>query len=82
MFNFRNSTIGPYASIGAGCKISGSRIEDSIVEAECTIRDSALKGSLIGRQAQVEGSPKGVLREGGREFLKLNIGDNSSVILG
>ncbi len=70
-----NSTIGPYASIGANCKISGSHIEDSILEAECTITDSALKGSLIGRQARVEG-------RSGKEFLKLNVGDNSSVISG
>ncbi len=77
-----NSTIGPCASIGANCKISGSHIEDSIVEAECTIKNSALKSSLIGKQAKVEGSSKGVLREGGKEFLKLNVGDNSSVILG
>ncbi len=71
----KNSTIGPYASIGAGCKISGSHIEDSIVEAECTIKDSALKSSLIGKQAKVEG-------RSGKEFLKLNVGDNSSVTLG
>jgi glucose-1-phosphate thymidylyltransferase len=71
----KDSTIGPYASISANCKISGSRIEDSIVEAGCTIKDSALKGSLIGRQAKIEG-------KGGKEFPTLNIGDNSSVILG
>jgi glucose-1-phosphate thymidylyltransferase len=71
----RDSTIGPYASIGAGCKISGSRIEDSIIEAGCEIMDSALKGSLIGRQAKVRG-------RGGKEFLTLNIGDNSSVVAG
>lgn len=70
----KDSVIGPYASIGADCKITGSRIEDSIVEAGCEIRDSALKGSLIGRQAKVEG-------RGGKEVLTLNIGDNSFVIL-
>jgi glucose-1-phosphate thymidylyltransferase len=69
------STIGPYASIGAECKISGSRIEDSIVEAECRINDAALKGSMVGKQANVQGS-------GAKESFQLNIGDNSSVILG
>ena len=69
------STIGPYASIGAECKISGSRIEDSIVEAECRINDAALKGSMVGKQANVQGS-------GTKESFQLNIGDNSSVILG
>jgi len=69
------STIGPYASIGPECKISGSRIEDSIVEAECTINDAALKSSMVGKQAKVQGS-------GAKESFRLNIGDNSSVILG
>ena len=69
------STIGPYASIGAECKISGSRVEDSIVEAECRINDAALKSSMIGKQAKVQGS-------GAKESFRLNIGDNCSVILG
>ena len=70
-----NSTIGPYASIGANCKIVGSHIEDSIIEAECEIKDAALKGSMVGKQAKVEG-------RGVKESVKLNIGDNSSVMLG
>jgi glucose-1-phosphate thymidylyltransferase len=70
-----DSTIGPYASIGANCKISGSRIEDSIIEAECEIKDAALKSSMVGSQAKVEG-------RGVKECFKLNIGDNSSVMLG
>lgn len=70
--HIEKSTIGPYASIGADCTISGSHIEDSIVEAGCEIKDSALKGSLIGRQAKVEG-------RGGKDILTLNVGDNSSV---
>ncbi len=49
----RNSVIGPYASIGANCKISNSRIEESIVEADCEIKDAALSRSLIGIQASV-----------------------------
>ncbi|HUI89524.1 MAG TPA: sugar phosphate nucleotidyltransferase [Anaerolineales bacterium] len=71
----RNSTIGPYASIGANCKIIGSRIEDSIIEAECEIHDTALIKSMIGRQAKVKG-------RGVTESFRLNLGDNSSVMLG
>ena len=71
----RASTIGPYASIGAGCRVSGSRIEDSIVEADAEIRDVVLTGSLIGVQASVRG-------RGGKQVFTLNIGDNSSVIIG
>jgi glucose-1-phosphate thymidylyltransferase len=70
-----DSTIGPYASIGAGCKIIASRIEDSIIEAECEIKDAVLKSSIVGKQAKVQGC-------GAKESFKLNIGDNSSVILG
>lgn len=70
----RNSVIGPYASIGQKCKIEDSRIEDSIVEAECEITAAGLVRSLLGRQAKVKG-------RGGEQVMSLNIGDNSSVIL-
>ncbi len=70
-----DSTIGPYAAIGANCRICGGRIEDSIVEADCEIRDVALSRSMIGRQAKVEGRGDG-------ESFQLNIGDNSSITLG
>ncbi len=69
-----NSEIGPYASIAANCKISGSKIADSIIEAGCEIKDTGLKSSFIGRQTKVEG-------RGGKEAWMLNVGDNSSVIL-
>lgn len=67
-----NSVIGPYASIGADCKISDSRIQESIVEAGCEIQSAALKRSLIGRQATVRG-------RGDEHFIQLNVGDNSHV---
>jgi glucose-1-phosphate thymidylyltransferase len=70
-----DSTIGPYASIGAGCKIKDSRIEDSILEAGVEVNAAALKGSLIGRQARVQG------RGADEAPMTLNIGDNSSVLL-
>jgi glucose-1-phosphate thymidylyltransferase len=69
-----NSTIGPYASIGANCTISNSRIAESILEAGCEIKDAGLKRSLIGRQAKVHGTGVG-------QVLQLNIGDNSHVML-
>jgi len=69
-----NSVIGPYASIGADCVITGARVEDSILEAGVTVEATALKGSFIGRQARVQG------RSADNPPLKLNIGDNSSVI--
>ncbi len=71
----RDSTIGPFASIGAQCSIQGSSIEDSILEADCVIRDAALKGSIIGRKSRIEGKQR-------TPILTLNVGENSSVISG
>ena len=70
----RNSTIGPYASIGPNCRISGSQIEDSIIEADCEITDAALKGSMVGRSAKIQGKE-------GKEVATLNIGDDSSIVV-
>jgi glucose-1-phosphate thymidylyltransferase len=70
-----NSVIGPYASIGADCMITGARVEDSILEAGVTVDAAALKGSFIGQRARVQG------RSADDPPLKLNIGDNSSVTL-
>jgi glucose-1-phosphate thymidylyltransferase len=69
----RNSTIGPYASIGANCKIENCQIAESILEAECEIKDAALSRSLIGKQARVKGRGDG-------HVMQLNIGDTSSII--
>ena len=70
----KNSVIGPYSSIGANCKVVNSRIEESIVEADCEIEDVALSRSLVGMQAKVRGSGDG-------HVLQLNVGDNSHVFL-
>ena len=70
-----NSTIGPHASIGADCRITNSRVEDSILEAGVVVDAAALKGSFIGRQARVQG------RSAESTPMVLNMGDNSSVIL-
>ena len=69
-----NSKIGPFASIGANCRISNSVISESIIEAGCQIQDAALSRSLIGRQAQVRGRGDG-------QVIQLNIGDASEVLL-
>ena len=69
-----NSTIGPYASIGANCKIENSQIAESIIETGCEIKDAALSRSLIGKQAKVKARGDG-------HVMQLNISDTSSVIL-
>jgi glucose-1-phosphate thymidylyltransferase len=70
-----DSQIGPYASIGANCRVAGSVIEDSIIESDCEITDISLKRSVVGRQAKVQG-------RGTKEVLTLNISDDSSVVAG
>jgi glucose-1-phosphate thymidylyltransferase len=70
----KNSVIGPHASIGENCKITNSNITESILEADCEIKDSGLMRSLIGRQAKVQGRGDG-------HVIQLNVGDNSEVLL-
>jgi glucose-1-phosphate thymidylyltransferase len=70
----RNSVIGPYSSIGANCKVINSKIEESILEADCEIEDAVLCRSLVGTQAKVRGSGDG-------HVIQLNVGDNSNVLL-
>ena len=70
----KNSVIGPYSSIGANCKIENSWVEQSIVEAECEIRDAALSRSLVGVKARITG-------KGAGQRIQLNVGDNSDIFL-
>jgi glucose-1-phosphate thymidylyltransferase len=69
------SVIGPNASVGARCKIVDSRVEDSILEADCSLSHAALRRSVIGCRSIVEGM-------GLEEILTLNVGDDSTVRLG
>lgn len=64
----KHAVIGPYASVGAGCKVEYSVVENSIIDEHATVRHMVLEGSLIGRDAVVAGRP-----------LNLNVGDTSSV---
>jgi glucose-1-phosphate thymidylyltransferase len=51
----RNSIVGPNVSIGAGSRIDGSTLSDSIVETYATIIASTLTRSLVGSHTVVEG---------------------------
>lgn len=70
----KDSVIGPYSSIGPNCKVTNSRIEESIVEADCEIEDVILSRSLVGMQAKVRG-------RGDEQVIQLNVGDNSHIFL-
>jgi glucose-1-phosphate thymidylyltransferase len=62
------SVIGPHVTLGGGCRIHRSVIQDSIVEAGSAITDTTLSASLIGRDARVQG-----------RYRSLNVGDSSEV---
>ncbi len=69
-----DSTIGPYASIGAGCRISHSLVEDSILDSNCEITNAGLKGSILGCRVKVHGC-------GPDQPAALNLGDDASLDL-
>jgi ADP-glucose pyrophosphorylase len=54
--------------VEAGCQISGSVIQNSIIEKEARVEDVILRDSMIGQYAQVEGGSTSI-----------NLGDHSSI---
>ncbi len=64
----RHAVIGPYTSVGAGCKVEYSVVENSIIDEHATVTHMVLTGSLIGREATAAGRP-----------FSLNVGDTSTV---
>ena len=65
-----NCVIGPFASIGAGARVSSSIVRDSILEDEAQVCDVILESSLIGRRSQIQ-----------RRAGSINAGDNTVVSL-
>ncbi|MBN1433477.1 NTP transferase domain-containing protein [Candidatus Fermentibacterales bacterium] len=63
-----NCVIGPWASVGADCRISGSVVRDSLVWSGAEIEGCALEHSIIGSNTTVRGYSG-----------SLNIGDSSLV---
>jgi len=64
------SVIGPHVSIGKQAVIENSVVRNSIVEQGAHISSMVMEGSLIGRQADVEGRPE-----------CMNIGDDSWIAI-
>jgi glucose-1-phosphate thymidylyltransferase len=69
-----SSVIGPHASIGPHCRITQSRVEDSVVDAGSSLSNVYLRASMLGSNVVVDGP-------GLQEACELNVGDNSSVKL-
>jgi len=66
--NVESSVLGPHTVVEAGCQISGSVIQNSIIEKEARVEDVILRDSMIGQYAQVEGGSSSI-----------NLGDHSSI---
>jgi glucose-1-phosphate thymidylyltransferase len=68
------STVGPYVAVGARCAIEGSTVEHSVLMDGAVVSDlDRLTGSVLGRSAEVTGSP------GDRVDLSVLLGDHSVV---
>ena len=65
-----NSIVGPYVSIGANTKISGSIIQNSIIQASAKITDAHVQNSMLGIGAEVSG-----------KALDLSISDYTQIIV-
>lgn len=61
--------IGPYVSVGRECRVRGSRLENTVLEAKAEVVDSQLHDSIVGERALVRGL-KG----------QANVGDDSVVV--
>ncbi len=68
--------IGPYTSVGDGCTIQGSSVENSIIFSGVTIRDCHVVDSLLGQNATLSKSPTHPPR--GHQLV---VGDNANVQL-
>jgi glucose-1-phosphate thymidylyltransferase len=51
-----NSVVGPHVSVGENTRISDSRIKNSIIQKDTTIRNAMLENSMLGNFATFEGS--------------------------
>ncbi|HAJ06418.1 MAG TPA: nucleotidyltransferase [Chloroflexi bacterium] len=56
-----NSVVGPYATIGANCKINSSIIKNTIIEENSTIENSLISQSLIGQHTIVKNQAKSLI---------------------
>ena len=60
----RNTTIGPYVSIGSDCLIENSTVKNSLIQNQTTIKNAILDEAMIGNHVKYNG-----------EFTKISIGD-------
>ncbi|MEL6483726.1 MAG: sugar phosphate nucleotidyltransferase [Bacteroidota bacterium] len=64
----RNSTVGPFVSIGAGTVVDNTTIKNSIVQQQSVVQNANLDNAMIGNHAFFDGN-----------FEKISIGDYSEL---
>ena len=64
----QNSTVGPFASIGAGTIIENSYVKNSIIQTHSVIKNATLDNAMIGNHATFDGN-----------FTNVSIGDYSEL---
>ena len=62
----KNSTVGPYASIGSGTIIEDSNVKNSIIQTQAVVKNATLDNAMIGNYAMFDGN-----------FTNVSIGDYS-----
>ena len=62
----RNTSVGPYVSIGKNCTIQDSSVKNSLIQNQTTIKNATLDEAMIGNFVKYDGS-----------FTKISIGDYS-----
>ena len=60
----KNTTVGPYVSIGRDCVIENSTVKNSLIQNQSTIKNANLDEAMIGNHVKYNG-----------EFTKISIGD-------
>ena len=71
----RRSVLGPNTSVGKGCVISDSQIQNCVILDGATIKGvDRLEGSLIGRRAVLRGRPP-------ESATRVMVGDDAEVLL-
>ncbi|MGB0788467.1 MAG: sugar phosphate nucleotidyltransferase [Marinirhabdus sp.] len=64
----KNSTVGPFASLGKGTVIEASTVKNSIIQSHTTIKNANLDNAMIGNHAYFDGN-----------FTDVSLGDYSSL---
>jgi glucose-1-phosphate thymidylyltransferase len=64
----KNSTVGPFVSLGKGTIIEDSTVKNSIIQSQTVVKNATLDNAMIGNHAHFDG-----------KFTNVSIGDYSEL---